>query len=147
MTDALIVGVFLVIAFAVYQFQTRRAALAQLEAREREHALVIRWLQLRISHLERLLSFVIEHGDIGDNQRRALSGQRDFELSIYQILKAQFNLEELQSLAFEVGLTWDNVAGATLDTRAISLIQSMSETGRIDVLVAALRKRRPDAKI
>lgn len=57
-----------------------------------------------------------------------------------------FNLQDLQLLAHDLGVEYDNLSGSTLDARALALIQHFRRRGQLTVLVDALRRSRPNVE-
>jgi hypothetical protein len=57
-----------------------------------------------------------------------------------------FNLDELHSLAFQMGIETGDLGGETFEARAISLITNVRRRGRLAELVALCRQLRPEAK-
>ena len=53
-----------------------------------------------------------------------------------------FNLDELKSLCFELGIIFDNLAGDTLDAKARELVAYSQRRGELAKLFAAIRVRR-----
>lgn len=53
-------------------------------------------------------------------------------------------MNDLQTLAQDVGAMWDELRGDTLATKSISLVQWAERRGQIDVLVAFVVKARPN---
>ena len=51
----------------------------------------------------------------------------------------RYNLEELQQLAFDVGLRHDNIAGGTTQTYAMELLEHCERRGMLQYLLAAMR--------
>jgi hypothetical protein len=61
-----------------------------------------------------------------------------------QTIRQHFNLEELETLAFDLGLNWDELAGATLSKKCQSLIGVMQRNGRLPELLRLLHQERPN---
>lgn len=57
-----------------------------------------------------------------------------------------FNLEELRSLAFDLSINYDNLAGQTLDSKIISLLTYTYHHNQLLVLEAKLKELRPFAE-
>ncbi len=66
---------------------------------------------------------------------------------LYEVLDGRFSLEELQALCFELGLDWDDLAGGTRGAKARELIGFLRRRERLDALVDAIRRARPDVAI
>lgn len=60
-----------------------------------------------------------------------------------QRLKEQFTIDELDSLAFDLGISRDELSGETLDARVRSLMTYVERRGHMNELVAAVMKERP----
>jgi hypothetical protein len=57
-----------------------------------------------------------------------------------------FNVDELHSLAFQMGIEAGELRGETFETRAISLIEYVKKRGRLAELVALCRQLRPNGR-
>ncbi|MCA9994460.1 MAG: hypothetical protein KDE56_01860 [Anaerolineales bacterium] len=60
-----------------------------------------------------------------------------------QLLAEHFNLEELQDLAFALGVKWEEIEGSTLSAKSRGMVVALARNGRLADLVAAARTRRP----
>ena len=67
----------------------------------------------------------------------------DFRQRLRQLIAGHFNQEELRTLVFDLDLNWDELAGETLSTRIISLIEMVERNGRLPNLLTELRQRHP----
>lgn len=67
-----------------------------------------------------------------------------FLRQLRKTLAKHFNLAELQGLAFDLGLNWDELAGDTLSLKSQSLIGFMRRNGRMATLLQLLQEERPD---
>ncbi len=56
----------------------------------------------------------------------------------------RFSLSELRDLCFELGLNWDQLAGDTLDGKAIALLERLNRQARLPALLARLHVLHPD---
>jgi len=68
----------------------------------------------------------------------------DYLRELWQKIVDQFNKEELQNLAFAVGIDWDELAGEQKSSKARSLISTIDRSGKINKLVSVLRQQRQD---
>ncbi|MCA9964523.1 MAG: hypothetical protein KC423_09775 [Anaerolineales bacterium] len=60
-----------------------------------------------------------------------------------QLLAEHFNLDELQDLAFALGVKWEEIEGGTLSAKSRGMVVALARNGRLSDLVAAGRTRRP----
>ena len=58
-----------------------------------------------------------------------------------------FNLDELKSLCFDLGIAFDNLAGETLDAKARELVAYHQRRGELSRLLSVIRARRPNLKL
>ncbi len=56
----------------------------------------------------------------------------------------RFSADELQNLAYDIGIDYDNLAGDTKSARARNLIEYLHRRGQLDTLVGWVQKNRPD---
>ncbi len=59
------------------------------------------------------------------------------------LLIESFDLEELHSLCFDLGINFDSLAGSTIDSKARELIAYCQRHLRLPDLLAACRQQRP----
>ena len=64
---------------------------------------------------------------------------RELRLAVGQ----HFNIKELETLAFDLGINWDELAGDTLTLKCQSLIGVMGRNGRLPDLLYLLHQERP----
>lgn len=64
---------------------------------------------------------------------------------IFQGINDLFNLSEIQTIAFNLSLDWDELFGNVKSEKTRSLVISLSKSGRIDELIKYLRIVRPHA--
>lgn len=67
----------------------------------------------------------------------------DFRQNLRRLIARHFNQEELRTLVFDLNLNWDELAGGTLSTKIISLIEAMERNGRLPDLLTQLGQRQP----
>lgn len=61
-------------------------------------------------------------------------------------ISSSYNLQDLQLLAHDLGVEYDNLSGSTLDARALALIQHFRRRGQLATLTDALRRSRPNVE-
>ena len=61
-------------------------------------------------------------------------------------ISSSFNLHDLQLLADDLGVEYDNLSGSTLDARALALVQHFRRRGQLEALTDALRRSRPNVE-
>jgi len=62
-------------------------------------------------------------------------------------LTGQFNDEELQGIAFDMDINYDELPGDTLTTRSIAMVRLAQHRGTIERLKALILKLRPDTHV
>ena len=55
-----------------------------------------------------------------------------------------FDMEELEGLAFELNVDWDELQGSRKSTRAQDLVTQLAQQGRVEELVTLLKEKRPN---
>lgn len=63
------------------------------------------------------------------------------------VLTQRFNMDELKGLAFDIGVSWDDLKGESAPAKAIELIGACNRRGMTDKLIEAVRKSRPEVAI
>lgn len=66
------------------------------------------------------------------------------EVLIWQNLGAYFDENELRSLAFELGIDYENIPGTIKEAKAQGLTEKMRRLGRLDELVERAKVARPN---
>lgn len=66
-------------------------------------------------------------------------------VALRQVLAERFSDEELRDLAFDLGIDYEDLPGATRSGKARELITYTERRGRLDDLVAAVGRLRPGA--
>lgn len=77
----------------------------------------------------------------------AVERQMGDDRALKTALAALFNRDELDDLAFQVGINSDAVGGETTDARARALVAYARRHGRLEELVAAARRLRPEGEL
>ncbi|MFC1465306.1 MAG: hypothetical protein ACFLMY_10705 [Candidatus Brachytrichaceae bacterium NZ_4S206] len=73
-----------------------------------------------------------------------IARQRDpREQKLYEAFEAVFSLDDLQDLAFTLGVDWDSLTGEAKGGKARALIDYFTKDGRFDVLYDAAKAKRP----
>jgi hypothetical protein len=72
-----------------------------------------------------------------------LADERNYRSELYRFLTERFNLEELRSLCFELGVNYDDLPGETLRSSARELALHMERHMRIPELVNAILRPWP----
>ena len=76
---------------------------------------------------------------------RPSSGGQPAEIAqLVNILTTRFDVNELETLAFDLGLDWDNLEGKTRDNKIRNLVDHMRRYGRLPELANHIRQTRPD---
>jgi len=63
---------------------------------------------------------------------------------LHRLLAKHYDLEELRTLAFNLGVDWDELGGETKSARARELIAYLQRRNRLGDLLAAIGTSRPD---
>jgi hypothetical protein len=63
------------------------------------------------------------------------------------VIVDSFSLAELQQLSFDLGVDWETIEGVGKENRAQGLVQHFTRRGLLPLLLAAVRQRRPNAKL
>ena len=67
-------------------------------------------------------------------------------VSLYELLLRHFNLDELRTLCFRLGIDFDSVEGSAKAGKARELLLDMNRRGRLNELVDEVQLMRPDVK-
>ncbi len=65
-------------------------------------------------------------------------------LQLRQSMAQHFDLEELEMLAFDLGVDWDELKGATKSNKLFHLLRYLDRHGRLTELEAILQEKRPN---
>jgi len=63
------------------------------------------------------------------------------------VMADSFSLAELQQLCFDMGVDWESIEGEGKENRAQSLLQHFTRRNDLPLLLAEVRKRRPNARL
>lgn len=66
------------------------------------------------------------------------------EIDMFRTLSDRFTLEEVQPIAMELGMSWDNIGGDTLDAKAANLIKAARDRKKSGKLAQIIKRLRPD---
>lgn len=75
---------------------------------------------------------------------RPLPADPDLAIMVQHALQQFFSLDELQQLAFEMGVECDNLPGATKERKARELVLFLDRRGQMELLVQTIREMRPN---
>lgn len=81
----------------------------------------------------------------GKTQAVTTDASMPSEQTIRDVLVARFSLSDLHTLAFDLGIDREEIAGATKSDYARELVTYCSRRGLLPALVAVIRKARPEA--
>ncbi len=74
------------------------------------------------------------------------SGDRGIDTtSLRHVLVGRFSRDEIDELAFQMGIEADELSGTTKATRTRSLVEYLKDRGRLKELVQLVRAQRPDS--
>lgn len=79
----------------------------------------------------------------GPHDRGAVRQRDPREQKLYEAFEAVFSLDDLQDLAFTLGVDWDSLTGEAKGGKARALIDYFTKDGRFDVLYDAAKAKRP----
>jgi hypothetical protein len=72
----------------------------------------------------------------------------DLGIKLYDVLSGDaFSSEDLQDVAFRLGVDWDNLSGDTKKAKARALVQFFAQRGALARLADAVKAARPDAAL
>jgi tetratricopeptide (TPR) repeat protein len=74
----------------------------------------------------------------------SISGRTKSLLELQRLVVTTFDLEELQMVAFALGVDWDELKGSTKSLKTVALIQHIDRRAQIDPLLVLLREERPN---
>jgi hypothetical protein len=77
------------------------------------------------------------------SNRRDLWPDRDAEVMCYHTLTKFFDLGEMESLAFELGVGWESLEGTTKEAKARALVSFLANRFRLTELQNEIVKARP----
>ncbi len=63
---------------------------------------------------------------------------------LHQLVDGSFDEEELRTVSFDLGISYDNIAGTTKEGKARELISALDRQGRIDELYVLCARKRPN---
>lgn len=133
-------GVLAAMTFAVWQErrieQIKRDYGRRIDDAEQHSREIEQRMQARFDMLLELM----RHGEVV-----SLSQAQANDFHLLEVIMNSFTLDEVNILAFELGLNPDQLGGDSLATRAMNLVISARNRGWIGQLITAIRKHRPGA--
>ena len=161
---AFVVGAIFVMRGALRYKPGLGEGLRALDEKLARQATLIEWLYeqslnqaQRINELERenaLMRTEIEKLHHENAQLRAMNEYLSLSLrsftspaglsTLREILTARLSETDLRTLAFDIGVSYENINGENLQTRIVELITYCERRGMIDKLMTRLRELRPD---
>lgn len=90
-----------------------------------------------------MLLELIKAGGNAANMAQARSS--DFPL--LEVLMNRFNLDEVNALAYEIGLPPEQIGGDTVPARSMNLIASARNRGWMPQLLSAIKRARPEVSV
>jgi nucleoside phosphorylase len=85
---------------------------------------------------------VSSHGSLVESTRSPLIADIDAR-GLRFMLTELFDLSELRTLAFDLNVDWENIAGRTKPEKALELIEYMRRRSQLADLLAAINRERP----
>ena len=69
---------------------------------------------------------------------------QDLLIRLHQFLQEHYDLEEFRTLCFSLGVEYDDLIGEGLSSKQRELVKWMHRRGRLNELLNALQRTRPD---
>lgn len=82
--------------------------------------------------------------NLNHDVKTMLERQPDPMTALRQTLVERFSEDELRTLAGDVGVPWTEIEGDTLPVKAASLIAWMTRRNKLDLLLAEVKRLRPE---
>lgn len=159
---AIVAGVLIALGCVIYVWQARsysatinrvRAELAserdtQIKRIEQAYEQRLTWMKREQDALRAqvalLTNLAMRAGSINAAEAAAFTAPVEPEQRLYDAMLPVFELDDLRTLAFKVGIRWDSLAGDTVGVRLIELINMAKHEGRLDLLEREARAYRPN---
>jgi hypothetical protein len=68
------------------------------------------------------------------------------QLAVFETLRDRFTLEEIETICWELGITFDDLPARTLTGKARQLVERATALNALDKLIAIVRRERPQAE-
>lgn len=68
------------------------------------------------------------------------------QVAVFETLRDQFTLEEIETICWELGITFDDLPARTLTGKARQLVERAAALNTLDKLIAVVRRERPQAE-
>jgi hypothetical protein len=91
-----------------------------------------------------LVDLLIKRGALNADDTVLMDAAGDEAHRLWRFMRGKFNTSELQVLAVDADIEWDNVEGTTVDTRLANLIGSAKRSHKIARLTELAHQRRPN---
>lgn len=78
---------------------------------------------------------------------RPLPSDPDLAILIQHALQQFFSLEELQQLAFEMGVSFDDLPGSSRERKSRELVMFVDRRGQLEMLVDTVHQLRPNVPL
>lgn len=91
-----------------------------------------------------LIDLLIKRGALNADDTVLMDAAGDEAHRLWHFMRGKFNTSELQVLAVDADIEWDNVEGTTVDTRLANLIGSAKRSKKIARLTELAHQRRPN---
>lgn len=67
------------------------------------------------------------------------------QIALFETLRDQFTLEDIETICWELGITFDDLPARTLTGKARQLVERAAALNALDRLIAIVRRERPPA--
>ena len=84
------------------------------------------------------------YADIEQVQHRIVSAMSQDPIKLLQLLRDRFSIDEIESLAFELGAKEGALGAGNVDARALKLIRYAQTHNKLDRLALVVWRQRPD---
>lgn len=91
-----------------------------------------------------LIDLLIKRGSLNTDDVALMDAAGDEAHRLWRFMRGKFNTSELQVLAVDADIEWENVEGTTVDTRLANLIGSAKRTKKVARLAELAHQRRSE---
>jgi hypothetical protein len=89
-----------------------------------------------------LVKVLLERGFLAESDVSLIEAVQDEGLRLVRDMRGKFGLSDLRTLAFDVGIEWENVTGDTLDTKLVGLVTAAKRGGKLGRLAEVAERYR-----
>lgn len=121
--------------------------LKRIDDLETKMTLSLAWAMQLSQQVVELGGKPIRFEDVERMQNAAVSSIKSDPSKLLGVLSTLFSIDELESLAFELGAKEGSLGNGEIDARALRLIRYAKSRNKVDVLAHLVWRQRPDAYI